>query len=254
MFARSVVFASFAILLPAAAWGQSDGSTVHISRDSLMQLLARSEQTASSRAYSEALRERARKEAELLKARLQEGDFQVGDRIFLQVEQQAELTDTFTVRPGPVLTLPQLREFPLAGLLRAELQPKLEEHLKKFLVDPKIQAVPLMRIWIEGGVNVPGVYLVPAQSLVTDALMRAGGTTRDARVTGIRIERDNKRIWEGEVLQRAITEGRTLDQLSLKAGDHLIVEENRGGGGFETVRNAIIGFIPLVAILIQLIN
>jgi protein involved in polysaccharide export with SLBB domain len=254
MFTRIALFATFAFILPAAAIAQTAEGTVHISRDSLVELLKRSEQTASSRAYSDALRDRARKEAELLKSRLQAGDFQVGDRIILQVERQTELTDTFTVRPGPSITLPQLGEFSLAGLLRAELEGKLAEHLKKFIVDPKVQAVPLMRIWIEGGVTTPGVYLVPAQSLITDALMQAGGTTREARVTAIRIERDNRRIWEGEALQRAVTEGRTLDQLSLKAGDHIVVEEIRGGSNFDNIRNAVIGLIPLIAILIQLVN
>lgn len=230
---------------------QVDG-TVHVSRDSLTQVINRLEETAASSAYSEALRQRARREADMLRNRLSQGDFQTGDRILLSVEGQPELTDTFTVAPGPTLILPTIREVSLQGLLRSELQSHLETQLKRFFVDPKVKATPLMRIWIEGGVAAPGVYLVPAEALVTDALMIAGGTTREARVSnGIRVERDNVRIWEGEALQRAITEGRTLDQLSMRAGDHIIVEEGRGGF-FSRAGTVLMTLVPLALLAAQI--
>jgi protein involved in polysaccharide export with SLBB domain len=234
--------------VPGLAQATSGSQQVHVSRDSLAQLQSRLEETANSKAYSQALRDRARRESELLKARLQQGDFQTGDRIYLAVDRQPELTDTFTVAPGPKLVLPSVQEVSLAGLLRAELEPQLREHLKRFLVNPQVNATPLMRIWIDGGVSSPGVYLLPAHTLVTDALMRAGGTTREAKVTSVRIERGNKRIWEGEALQRAITEGKTLDQLSLQAGDRIIVEE-RGGGGLQNIQTILMTVIPLIALI-----
>jgi polysaccharide biosynthesis/export protein len=257
MVARAVLIAGLMTMMPALAGAQGREAGGYISRDSLAQLLKRSEETASSRAYSGALRDRARKEAELLRARLSNGDFQVGDRILLAVERQPELSDTFTVRQGPALPLPQLRELPLAGLLRAELEARLTQHLKTYIVDPKVQAIPLMRIWIDGGVNVPGVYLVPSQTLVTDALMRAGGTTRGAQPNAIVVLRDGKPIWEGEALQRAITEGRTLDELSLRAGDRIVVgEASQGGGGGMGggVFGVIMGIIPVLTLIIGLLR
>ena len=254
MFARAVLYAGLLLAVPAAVHAQGADAGGYIRRDSLEQLLKRSEETANSRAYSSALRDRARKEVELLRSRLQQGDFQVGDRILLAVERQPELSDTFTVRPGPVLSLPEVRDFPLTGLLRAELETKLEQHLKAFLVDPKVVATPLMRVWIDGGVNVPGVYLVPSQTLITDALMQAGGTVRGARTTTISVVRENKTIWEGEALQRAITEGRTLDQLSLRAGDRILVgEASRAGGGLGGVGGIILGIMPLLTFLLQIL-
>ena len=239
-------------------WGLANASAVYsqapagaheqISRDSLVQLVARLDETVKSPNYSEALRERARREVELLRVRLERGDFQTGDRIVLVVQRQPELTDTFTVAPGPSLVLPNIRPISLAGLLRAELQNHLREQLKAFLVNPEVQAIPLMRIWIEGGVTSPGVYLLPAQTLITDALIQAGGTTREARVTAIRVERGNRRIWEGEALQRAITEGKTLDQLSLQAGDRIIVEERRGSA-FQNIQTVVMAIVPLIALI-----
>jgi protein involved in polysaccharide export with SLBB domain len=233
-----------AVLAPAAGAQAIDRTPVQVTRDSLVQLLSRLEQTASSKGYSGALRDRARQEAELVRTRLQQGDFQVGDRIYLKVERQPELTDTFTVAPGPSLVLPSIREVPLAGLLRSELEEHLEQHLKRFLVDPVVEATPLMRVWIEGAVGAPGVYLVPSETVVTDALMRAGGLTREAKISALRIERGETRIWEGEALQRAITQGYTLDQLSIRAGDRIVV----GEGG----RSRLASLQTIVAIVVSL--
>jgi polysaccharide biosynthesis/export protein len=255
MFARAGLFSGLMLLLPLAVSAQGVDAGGYVSRDSLVQLLKRSEETAASRAYSGALRDRARRESDLLRSRLENGDFQVGDRILLKVERQPELSDTFTVRQGPVLPLPEIREFPLTGLLRAELEPRLVEHLKAFLVDPRVEATPLMRVWIDGGVTTPGVYLVPSQSLVTDVLMQAGGTTREARLNSISIVRDNKVIWEGELLQKAITEGRTLDQLSMRAGDRIVVAEagRQGGGMGGGTIGVILGLIPLLTFILQVL-
>ncbi|HEY0674485.1 MAG TPA: SLBB domain-containing protein [Longimicrobiales bacterium] len=249
MFRRSIFIVAIFLTFPVVVAAQNVGAGRNqVSRDSLVKMLAQLDETAGSRAYSEALRQRARREAELLRHRLQQGDFQTGDRIFLQVEGQQELTDTFTVTPGPALILPAIREVPLAGLLRGELTRHLEQHLKRFLVNPVVQATPLMRIWMDGGVNQPGVYLVPAHALVTDAIMAAGGTTTDARVTEIRVERGSERIWEGEALQRAITEGKTLDELSMRAGDRIIVEERRAGSG--GMLNTLMAVVPVLVLVI----
>jgi protein involved in polysaccharide export with SLBB domain len=243
----TVVLAMLGVPRPALGQGPVGGHG-QLSRDSLMQVVTRLEETANSNTYSEALRQRARREAELLRLRLQRGDFQTGDRIILAVERQPELSDTFAVAPGPNLILPNIREISLAGLLRAELEPYLQEQLKTFLVNPEVRATPLMRIWIEGGVTSPGVYLMPAHTLVTDALIQAGGTTREANVNAIRVERGDKRIWEGDALQRAITEGKTLDQLSLQAGDRIVVAERRGSG-FQNISTMVMAIVPLIALV-----
>src|SRR5687767_12179981 len=53
--------------VPGLAQATSGSQQVHVSRDSLAQLQSRLEETANSKAYSQALRDRARRESELLK-------------------------------------------------------------------------------------------------------------------------------------------------------------------------------------------
>ncbi len=195
-----------------------------VTRESLQELQRKLEQTAASSAYSSELRKRAKAEAELVRNRLESGDFHVGDRVELKVDRQPELTTTFTVAEGPVLVLPGLDPLPLAGVLRSEFPDRLTKHLAQYLVDPLVEANPLMPIWIDGAVNQPGLFTPSSKTSLMDAVMKAGGPAQGAKLTSMRIERGEKRIWEGEGLQQAVTEGRTLDQMSLQAGDRLVID------------------------------
>lgn len=227
----AVLSTGVTITVPPAfsqASAQTDGRRLRISRDSLQTLLATYERSAGSGQLSPELRARARYEAELIRQRLKQGDFQVGDRVWLRVEEQPLLTDTFRVNAGLGIDLPALGEVPVNGLLRAELEPHLREYIGRFVRDPVVQAQPLIRLSVLGDVGSPGFYVLPADVLVTDALMVAGGPARSAKLTDIKIERGGETIWGGDALQTAITEGRTLDQLSLQAGDRIVVPEDKG--------------------------
>ena len=69
---------------------------------------------ADRRAADEGLKEEERREyralAEGVRERLREGDFRVGDRIMLEVRGDSSLTDTFVVRAGPTLQLPNMTD------------------------------------------------------------------------------------------------------------------------------------------------
>jgi len=202
-----------------------DPRRVYMTREQLQGLLARLEMTAQSPAYSSTLRDRTRGEADLIRTRLQEGDFQVGDRILLTVENEPTLTDTFTVDRGKTLSLPLIGDVVLDGLLRAELEARLIEYVGRFVREPRVRARSLIPVTISGAVGRPGFYTLPSELRLTDALMRAGGTSPTAELTEIRIERGDDEIWDEESLQVAITEGRTLDQLSMRAGDLVYVPD-----------------------------
>ena len=70
-----------------------------------------------------------------------------------------------------------------------------------------------------------GIYGVPANAVLADALMAAGGTTARANMKKLRIERDGKPILEGQALRQAIAAGRTVDEANLRDGDQFVVAE-----------------------------
>ena len=149
--------------------------------------------------------------------------FQVGDRILLRVEGDSALSDTFTVVAGPALRLPNIGEISLAGVRRSDLEAHLSRELGRYINDPVLQARALIRVSVVGEVVRPGYYAVPIDLVLTDALMLAGGATKDARVERLSIQRGNSSLWTGDPLQTAIARGATLDELGIRAGDRIQV-------------------------------
>jgi hypothetical protein len=161
--------------------------------------------------------------AYLIHNRLEHGDFHDGDRIFLTVKGSAGFTDTLTVRSGKMLQLPQMSDFPLDGVLRSELVPKLTAHLGKYLRDPQVQAIQLVRIGILGNVVRPGFYYSPADIPLSDVLMTAGGPNADADLGKVSVSREGEIIIDQENTHVALREGMSIDLLHIQAGDEISV-------------------------------
>jgi hypothetical protein len=228
-----------------------DPGRLHATRAQLEELLRRYESAMGAEDYSEHTRTLASEEAELIRSRLKDGDFQVGDQIVLTVVGQTTLTNTFTVTEGPILVLPGLTEpLSLKGLLRSELPDALQKHIGMYIRNPQIQVQSNIRLAIFGQIANPGYIVAPSEKLLTDVLMQAGGPTSGAKQKDIRIKREGETIWSGDALQDAIVQGRTLDQLNLRAGDEI---ELPGGGptfgsilqGLRAVPYIVAGFFAL---------
>lgn len=165
----------------------------------------------------------ARAQVVLIRQRLENGDFQIGDRILLRVEGEPQLSDTFTVQDGPALDLPQLGRVSLKGVLRAELASHLQTHLAHYLRSPVVQVQQLVRLLLEGDVARPGYYSATPRQALTDVLAQAGGLSPRAKPSGMRVERGSELIWSGQPLLDALGRGYSVDQLNLQAGDRLLV-------------------------------
>ena len=228
---RSLLLAALVMAPGQPAWSQQesrlDSRRIQATRAELTDLLNLYEQSAASSAYSDSLRGRAREQAVQIRQRLQQGDFQTGDRIILSVEREPALTDTFIVTEGPTLRLPTIREVSLVGVLRSELESHLRTQVARFVEDPQVRARSMIRISVVGAVPQAGFFYAPSEGLLTDALLLAGGPGA-GRIDGITIERDGQRIWTSDQVREAIVDGRTLDQLDVRPGDRIRVPA-RGG-------------------------
>lgn len=237
MFARPVSFTLslmaallvFAGTAAAQSSIQNDGRDLQATRASLESMLATADAS----------------QAALIRTRLERGDYQSGDPITLIVEGHENLTETFTVAPGPVLVLPMMEPIPLNGVLRSELQSHLTEQLGRYVRDPRVHAQSTIRIVVEGGVSNPGFYDVPSTALVTDALQMAGSTQGESQLRKIKVERGDSEILGGESMYASIIAGQSLDQMNIRAGDRLVVPKSTN---WQTVRN-IIGVVGGVASL-----
>jgi protein involved in polysaccharide export with SLBB domain len=249
------ILAMLSVILVLPLHGQSargwDSTGLELSRTELQELLAEYEDMASSAAHSSTARKYARLEAGMLRQRLEEGDLRVGDRVMLVVERHLELTDTFSVVAGRKLVLPSLGEVSLEGVLRSELQPHLQQFISRFINSPVVHARSLVRMEIRGAVSRPGFYMLPSDMLLSDALMVAGGPTATAQVDRMRIERGRDVIWPADRLREAVIEGRTIDQLSGRAGDVVVVPER--SSPLRSL-NTVVAFVGAIGYLIVILT
>ncbi len=180
-------------------------------------------------------------ETTYIRRRLAEGDLRTGDRVLIAVEdplplgptperpmalgrsQEQQLSDTFTVGPALEIVLPGVGPVPLYGVLRAELEPYLAGKIGHSIRDPVVHAWPLVNLGVTGEVARPGFYAIQPNALVSSLLAVAGGPTKDAKLSKMKVERDGKTVWQGQALSRALEQGRTLDQLRVQPGDVLDV-------------------------------
>ncbi len=195
-----------------------------LTRQQLEQQQARLDAAARSPAYSEALRTRARADADSVRLRLRDGDFRVGDRILLSVEEQPTLAaNTLVVSTGPQLVMPQLGTVPLAGVLRSEAEALVARSVDRVYRGAVVHVRLLTRLAVIGGVGRPGFYSLSDEALIADVITAAGGPAPDAQLFEIYAERGRSRLWQPDSLQAAMQEGRTIAQLGLKDGDRIVV-------------------------------
>lgn len=194
------------------------------SRPELEAMAAQADREAKS-ATSEEARLQRQAEAASLHDRLTNGDFHAGDRIALVVRGDSTLTDTVIVRGGRTIQLTNLPEIKLAGVLHSELDSYLTKELAKYLRNPEVTALTLVQIAVLGAVGKPGFYALPTDMTLTDAIMLAGGPAQQSDVNRTKVMRENKEAYGSDAVQRAFTSGTTLDQMSLRAGDQIVVGE-----------------------------
>lgn len=178
-------------------------------------------------------------------------EFHVGDRIALTVEGPQAFADTAVVRDGLVLQLPTFGDIPLAGVKRSNIQSYLTARFSRFIKDPVVHAIPLVRISILGEVGRPGFYTVPSDILLSDVVMRAGGPTGSADLSKTVVKRDGTEVLSQKQTQDALANGQTLDQLRIAPGDEVVVGQ-KSTFGFGTVLQVLGVVISLAGLLLAL--
>jgi len=211
----------------AGAWNVS---STHMSRGELQALLQDLETATGSAVYGRGVSEAANREARLVRERLEVGDFRVGDRIELIVAGEAEMPQQVVVEHGPVITLPVVGRVSLAGVLRSELEGHLTREFARVILEPEVRARSLVRIGVIGSVTNAGFYPVPAEALLDEAIMIAGGLDSNADLSSFRIVRGGEIVIDSYAVTQALSAGRTIDQLNMTAGDQLVIDALPTGG------------------------
>jgi protein involved in polysaccharide export with SLBB domain len=213
---------------------QSGNST----RAELQALAAGLEQAASSDSLPREAKQARLAEAKAIRQRLDVGDFVTGDRIVVIFRGDSARTDTLVVRSGQHVSFRTLPELSLEGVLRSELKDHLVQHVSRYLRNPQLIVIPLLRVSVLGQVTRPGYYPLSSDALVSDAIMAAGGPTPLADLERTRVSRGGRELLSEKELRVAMQNGRTLDDLGVHEGDEIVV-----GKRPERNWNLVISFI-----------
>jgi protein involved in polysaccharide export with SLBB domain len=190
-----------------------------------LQELAVSTEAEAAHAPDAATRQQRQMQAATIRARLRDGDFDVGDRILLAVRGDSTISDTVTVRAGRMIRLANMPDISLQGVLRSELQDYLSTQLARYIKHPDVQTTSLVRVAVMGSVAKPGFYQLPADLALADAIMIAGGPTTTADVDRTQIKRGADVIYSSQLLGQEVAKGATLDQLNIRPGDQIMIGE-----------------------------
>ncbi len=192
-----------------------------------------------------------RRELEEVQRRLTQGDFSVGDQIALTVAGEPTLTATFQVEPGPSLVLPDIPTISLYGALRSELETFLTTELSRYLRNPDVKAMSLIRIAMFGGIGNPGFYHLSPNLTLSDAIMSAGGPATNADMGKIEVKRGEEKILDRKATTKAITTGETLDRLNLHGGDTIDIGTKKGLGSHFLTGIIYLGAVATAILAIQ---
>lgn len=115
--------------------------------------------------------------------------FYPGDRLRVDVRTAPELSAEVVIAPDGRIALPPVGPVMAGGQTVRELQASLEAALGAELRDPSLVITPLafgsQKIFVGGEVNRPGVFDLPGEIDVLQAILLAGGWTEAAKPTHV---------------------------------------------------------------------
>ena len=164
-------------------------------------------------------------EAFVIRARLRDGDFVVGDRIDVRYEGvPISRSDSLVVESGRVVRLGEpMGDLGLTGVLRSELQDSVTARVDKYYRSEKVHVTSRLRLTVLGGVRSPGPLYARVDTPLSEVIMRAGGQDPNTDLTNVIIKRAGQVVMERRDVQTALTDGLTVERLGLLAGDEIVV-------------------------------
>ena len=244
--ARLLTFAIALLASTTPAAAQSI-QQLYAKRSTLEQRASEAERIAAASNTQNPTRELKRGEAFMIRYRLEHGDFRAGDRVVVTTVIDQARTDTLLVSDDRSVEIAGFPRVSLRGVLRSELEDRLRTHLAVYVREPRVTAKPLVRIAVTGRVARPGFYNVPADALLSDVIMTAGGPAAGADMAKTTVRRDTAELWTADAVRVAINDGFTVDSFNLQAGDELVIGAQRQTNWEALLRNTgvVVGLVSI---------
>ena len=144
-----------------------------------------------------------------------------GDVVKVQVFGHDELSGEFTIDENFNLLLPIVGEFSAKDMTVADMRARIRREYGQLYTQSFVSVVPLFRVSVLGEVMHPGLFSVDPTMTVYEVIAMAGGSTRNAKESRIRLIRNGQEVAlpiNAGTLARA-----TLREIGVRSGDQVYV-------------------------------
>lgn len=152
-----------------------------------------------------------------------------GDVLHVSVWKEEALTMNLTVRPDGRISFPLIGDVPAAGrdveALRRDMAGRLHDFLPDAPVTVVLAELGSARVYVVGKVARPGMFLMPGETRIMQALALAGGLTPFADRTHILVLRTEDGARKAIPFDyERVSQGQDIGQdIALKPGDTVVV-------------------------------
>ena len=119
-----------------------------------------------------------------------------GDQLDIKFFYNSELNESMTVRSDGRISLQLVGELDCVGMSPAQLSTQIKEKFAPILVRPDVTVIVRVssgyRVFVDGEVNLPGVYDIVGYKTLRQSLAQAGGIKDTARTNEILVIRQRK--------------------------------------------------------------
>lgn len=149
-----------------------------------------------------------------------------GDTLNISVLGEDKMSGKMVVSEDGMIALPLAGEIKVEGCTTADLTRLLTERLAQYIKDPQvtvdIAARAPLEVAVSGEVKSPGIYPVPFDSRLAEALAAGGGAGPEADLSRISLVRsgDKPQVMD---FKRFLEQGDETQNPLLSSGDHVIV-------------------------------
>jgi polysaccharide export outer membrane protein len=148
-----------------------------------------------------------------------------GDIVKVVVFGHDELSGEYPIDENDSLLLPIVGSIYTRSLSITELRTRIKREFGQLYTQSFVAITPLFRVAVLGEVMSPGLYNVDPTMTVYDVLARAGGPSREAAVSAMRVTRAGQEYsfsLSGEAAGRA-----TMRELGVRSGDQFYIPRRR---------------------------
>lgn len=117
----------------------------------------------------------------------------IGDTIDISVYRNDDLKKTIKIDKSGKIMFPLVGDVQVVDRTVYSVRDELQVRLAKFIVNPQVfiyaSTIQSQKVLVLGEVKTPGILTLDVDLLITDAVMKAGGPTNDAKTSDIYVIR-----------------------------------------------------------------